>query len=292
MPCEFVVQARQFSSVLLSAISWNMQVARLCVGRPSGLGLQFSDEIAFAPQAPRLTQISGILTGDLYIFCCTTSTDGWQMQTHSHSNDHRRRMFNHQSQVDFFDSSALCSICNEPLDERHRSNVNDIQCLIYYVSQFGSFSLLDAMLALPPPSPPPSVSSNGCAMFFWSISASSQSQIQEVSQSAIVDHAQTYCGGFEDVSLAWTHVWFRLLFWSTYLGPILTSTLWSGKHTRARFPIVAGFSMTVNKSQGLTIKEGIVVNLRGSANNQTRIPTLFSVCSVDSIGNSAIESEA
>jgi hypothetical protein len=215
-------------------------------------------------------------------------------------------MFNHQSEVesvasvphlhfdlfDFFDCSAGCSIYNQPMDERHRNTVNDIKCLIYYVSQSGSFSSLDATLALPQPPPPPAALSNDCAMFFWSSAVSSQSQIPEVSQSVMMDLAQTYCGGFEDVSLACTHAWSRLLFWSTYMGPILTSTSWSGKHTRARFPIVAGFSMTVNKSQGLTIKEGIVVNLQCSAKNRTRIPPLFSACSVDSIGNSAIESEA
>ena len=34
--------------------------------------------------------------------------------------------------------------------------------------------------------------------------------------------------------------------------------------TRTQFPIVAGFAMTVNKAQGLTIKEGVVIHLRGS----------------------------
>ena len=35
--------------------------------------------------------------------------------------------------------------------------------------------------------------------------------------------------------------------------------------TRMQFPIVAGFALTVNKAQGLTTKEGDVINLRGSA---------------------------
>ena len=33
--------------------------------------------------------------------------------------------------------------------------------------------------------------------------------------------------------------------------------------TRQQFPIVAGFALTINKSQGLTVKEGIVINLAG-----------------------------
>ena len=33
------------------------------------------------------------------------------------------------------------------------------------------------------------------------------------------------------------------------------------KMTREQFPIVAGFAMTVNKAQGLTIKEGVVIHL-------------------------------
>ena len=33
--------------------------------------------------------------------------------------------------------------------------------------------------------------------------------------------------------------------------------------TRTQFPLVAGFAMTVNKAQGLTIKEGVVIHLVG-----------------------------
>ena len=33
---------------------------------------------------------------------------------------------------------------------------------------------------------------------------------------------------------------------------------------RTQFPVVAGFALTVNKAQGLTIKEGTVINLAGS----------------------------
>jgi hypothetical protein len=47
--------------------------------------------------------------------------------------------------------------------------------------------------------------------------------------------------------------------------PIFPKTEWNGNQTRTQFPIVAGFAMTVNKSQGLTIKEGVVINLQGSA---------------------------
>ena len=36
--------------------------------------------------------------------------------------------------------------------------------------------------------------------------------------------------------------------------------------TRTQFPIVAGFALTVNKAQGLTIKEGVVIHLVGSKN--------------------------
>ncbi len=33
--------------------------------------------------------------------------------------------------------------------------------------------------------------------------------------------------------------------------------------TRRQFPVVAGFALTVNKAQGLTIKEGVVIHLVG-----------------------------
>ena len=33
--------------------------------------------------------------------------------------------------------------------------------------------------------------------------------------------------------------------------------------TRCQFPVVAGFALTVNKAQGLTIKEGVVIHLVG-----------------------------
>ena len=36
--------------------------------------------------------------------------------------------------------------------------------------------------------------------------------------------------------------------------------------TRTQFPVVAGFALTVNKAQGLTIKEGVVIHLNGSKN--------------------------
>ena len=48
--------------------------------------------------------------------------------------------------------------------------------------------------------------------------------------------------------------------------PILpcTSMKEGTRMTRTQFPVVAGFAMTVNKAQGLTIKEGVVINLVGS----------------------------
>ena len=33
---------------------------------------------------------------------------------------------------------------------------------------------------------------------------------------------------------------------------------------RIQFPLVAGFALTVNKAQGLTLKEGVVIHLVGS----------------------------
>ena len=36
------------------------------------------------------------------------------------------------------------------------------------------------------------------------------------------------------------------------------------RQTREQFPLVAGFALTVNKAQGLTMKEGVVINLQGS----------------------------
>ena len=35
--------------------------------------------------------------------------------------------------------------------------------------------------------------------------------------------------------------------------------------TREQFPLVAGYALTVNKAQGLTIKEGVVINLTSGA---------------------------
>ena len=54
-----------------------------------------------------------------------------------------------------------------------------------------------------------------------------------------------------------------------YLGeptwvPILAMSDFQGSQSRTQFPIVAGFAMTINKSQGLTIKEGAVINLQGT----------------------------
>ena len=48
--------------------------------------------------------------------------------------------------------------------------------------------------------------------------------------------------------------------------PIIPSTsLKEGtRMTRTQFPVAAGFAMTVNKAQGLTIKEGVAIRLKGS----------------------------
>ena len=48
--------------------------------------------------------------------------------------------------------------------------------------------------------------------------------------------------------------------------PILpcTSVKDGTRMTRTQFPVVPGYAMTVNKAQGLTIKEGVVINLAGS----------------------------
>ena len=43
----------------------------------------------------------------------------------------------------------------------------------------------------------------------------------------------------------------------------MTSVKKNTKTSRTQFPLVAGFALTVNKAQGLTIKEGVVINLKG-----------------------------
>ena len=50
--------------------------------------------------------------------------------------------------------------------------------------------------------------------------------------------------------------------------PILpmTSVKEGTRYLRTQFPVVAGFALTVNKAQGLTIKEGVVIHLVGSKN--------------------------
>ena len=49
--------------------------------------------------------------------------------------------------------------------------------------------------------------------------------------------------------------------------PILSMTAFKAgtNHTREQFPLVAAYAITINKAQGLTIKEGVVINLAGSA---------------------------
>ena len=44
----------------------------------------------------------------------------------------------------------------------------------------------------------------------------------------------------------------------------MTSCKEGTRMTRTQFPVVAGFALTVNKAQGLTIKEGVVIHLAGS----------------------------
>lgn len=44
----------------------------------------------------------------------------------------------------------------------------------------------------------------------------------------------------------------------------LTATKEGTRMTRTQFPVVAGFALTVNKAQGLTVKEGVVIWLVGS----------------------------
>ncbi len=48
--------------------------------------------------------------------------------------------------------------------------------------------------------------------------------------------------------------------------PILpmTSRKEKTRLTRTQFPLVAGFALTINKAQGLTMKEGVVIHLEGS----------------------------
>ena len=48
--------------------------------------------------------------------------------------------------------------------------------------------------------------------------------------------------------------------------PVLPHTAYKEgtRLTRSQFPLVGGYAVTVNKAQGLTIKEGVVVHLRGT----------------------------
>ena len=45
----------------------------------------------------------------------------------------------------------------------------------------------------------------------------------------------------------------------------MTSVKEGTRMTRTQFPLVAGFALTVNKAQGLTLKEGVVIHLAGGA---------------------------
>ena len=70
---------------------------------------------------------------------------------------------------------------------------------------------------------------------------------------AIVIEAPGYCGPqFYDGHPKWI--------------PILPQTVTkvNSNYTRTQFPLVCCFAMTINKSQGLTLQEGVVINLNGS----------------------------
>ena len=55
--------------------------------------------------------------------------------------------------------------------------------------------------------------------------------------------------------------------------------------TRTQFPVVAGFALTVNKAQGLTIKEGVVINqLARLGALPTGIEAWLAVCCLHQIG--------
>ena len=70
---------------------------------------------------------------------------------------------------------------------------------------------------------------------------------------ALVVEVPEYCGpAFYPAEPKWV-----LLLWMTALKE-------GTRMTRTQFPIVAGFAITVNKAQGLTIKEGVVIHLVGS----------------------------
>ena len=75
---------------------------------------------------------------------------------------------------------------------------------------------------------------------------------------AIVVEVLEYCGpafyGPDDPTSP-TRKWVPLL-------PML-SLKEGTRMTREQFPIVAGFALTINKAQGLTVKEGVVINLAG-----------------------------
>ena len=75
---------------------------------------------------------------------------------------------------------------------------------------------------------------------------------------AIVVNVPDYCGpafyGPDDRTSPTRH-WVPLL--------PKTSMKEGTRMTRQQFPIVAGFALTINKSQGLTVKEGVVINLAG-----------------------------
>ncbi len=69
---------------------------------------------------------------------------------------------------------------------------------------------------------------------------------------ALVIEVPEYCGpAFYSVEPKWVP-----------LLP-LTAVKDGTRMTRTQFPVVAGFALTVNKAQGLTVKEGVVIHLVG-----------------------------
>ena len=72
---------------------------------------------------------------------------------------------------------------------------------------------------------------------------------------AIIVHVPEYCGpAFYAHEPKWV--------------PIIPVTVWKDgtRNFRTLFPLVAGYALTIYKSQGLIKKEGVVTNLVGSRN--------------------------
>jgi hypothetical protein len=219
---QIVVQVRQFSFVLFSILARIMQgAASHRVGRRSVRRLEHSGELVFDSELHRLNQIGRTVTGDYYcLLCWKAPKDEWQVQSHLQSNQHRRRMFNQQSEVDplacvphphldfteVVDGWAKCRICKKRMDESHWNSANHIKWLNYCISQSVTLSSVDASPPLPQPPPPPEPPRDGCALPSRSSADASQSQSSEVRPSVILSPAQFFRGGHEDGYVAATHV--------------------------------------------------------------------------------------